>query len=327
MDLNEIYLEENTAKRMTAAAAGFLASLDTGQRARAQLDFGDTAERENWHYIPRARAGLALKDMDPGNREHAFALVATGLSPAARAKVETIIALEEILGEMEGPDRRFARDPELYYLSIFGTPGAELWGWRFEGHHVSLNFTLVEGRMIGPMPIFFGANPARVLHGEKEGMRALKEEEDLGRELVQALDGEQKRSAIISSEAPADIITRNLPHVRDEIENKGLSGTQMSPAQRQLLKALVEVYIGRLPAEVAAAEMGKLERTDLGESCFAWAGTEERGGAHYYRIQGPTFLAEYDNTQNDANHIHAVWRDLENDFGEDLLRRHYRQNH
>ena len=327
MDLSEIYQEENTSARMTAAAVEFLASLDAGRRGRAQLDFGDTAERENWHYIPRPRAGLPLKDMDGKQREHAFALVATGLSSGARAKVETIIALEEILGEIEGPDRRFARDPELYYLTVFGTPGAELWAWRFEGHHVSLNYTLVESRMVGPMPIFFGANPALVRHGEKEGLRALKEEEDLGRELVHALDGEQKRIAIISAEAPADIITRNLPHVRDEVERKGLSGARMSPAQRQLLKALVEVYIGRLPAEVAAAEMEKLERADLGESCFAWAGTEERGGAHYYRIQGPTFLAEYDNTQNDANHIHAVWRDLENDFGEDLLQRHYRRSH
>ena len=327
MDLNEIHLEEDTAKEMAAAAAGFLASLDAGQRARAQLDFGDTAERENWHYIPRPRAGLALKDMDPGHREHAFALVASGLSPAARAKVESIIALEEILGEMEGPDRRFARDPGLYYITVFGTPGAELWGWRFEGHHVSLNYTLVEGRRIGPMPIFLGANPAQVRHGEKEGQRALKEEEDLGRELVHALDGEQKRVAIISAEAPPDIVTRNLAHVRGEVESRGLSGARMNSAQRQLLRALVEVYIGRLPAEVAAVEMGKLEKAELGKSCFAWAGTEERGGPHYYRIQGPTFLAEYDNTQNDANHIHAVWRDLENDFAEDLLRRHYRQNH
>ena len=327
MDLNEIHLEEDTAKEMAAAAAGFLASLDAGQRARAQLDFGDTAERENWHYIPRPRAGLALKDMDPGHREHAFALVASGLSPAARAKVESIIALEEILGEMEGPDRRFARDPGLYYITVFGTPGAELWGWRFEGHHVSLNYTLVEGRRIGPMPIFLGANPAQVRHGEKEGQRALKEEEDLGRELVHALDGEQKRVAIISAEAPPDIVTRNLAHVRGEVEGRGLSGARMNSAQRQLLRALVEVYIGRLPAEVAAVEMGKLEKAELGKSCFAWAGTEERGGPHYYRIQGPTFLAEYDNTQNDANHIHAVWRDLENDFAEDLLRRHYRQNH
>ena len=313
--------------RMVAAAAEFLASLDAGQRARAQLDFGDTAERENWHYIPRPRAGLALKDMDPEHREHAFALVASGLSQAARAKVRTIIALEEILGQIEGPNRRFARDPELYYVSIFGIPGAELWGWRFEGHHVSLNYTLVQGRTLGPMPIFFGANPAQVRHGAQKGLRALEEEEDLGRELLHALDGEQKRVAIISAEAPADIITRNLPHVRNEVEKKGLSWIRMTPAQRQLLKALVEVYIGRLPEEVAAVEMGRLEKADLGESCFAWAGVEERGGAHYYRIQGPTFLAEYDNTQNDANHIHAVWRDLGNDFGEDLLRRHYRQNH
>ena len=327
MNLKDLYREENTATCMAVAAADFLASLDAGQSTRVRLDFGDKAERENWHYIPRARAGLPLKDMDDKQRERALALVGTGLSPGARAKVRTIIALEEILGQIEGPNRRFARDPELYYVSIFGIPGAELWGWRFEGHHVSLNYTLVQGRMIGPMPIFFGANPAQVRHGAQKGLRALKEEEDLGRELLHALDGEQKRVAIVSAQAPPDIVTRNLPHVRNEVGKKGLSWVRMTPAQRQLLKALVEVYIGRLPAEVAAVEMGRLEKADLGESCFAWAGAEERGGAHYYRIQGPTFVAEYDNTQNDANHIHAVWRDLENDFGEDLLQRHYRQNH
>ena len=171
MNLKDLYREENTATCMAVAAADFLASLDAGQSTRVRLDFGDKAERENWHYIPRARAGLPLKDMDDKQRERALALVGTGLSPGARAKVRTIIALEEILGQIEGPNRRFARDPELYYVSIFGIPGAELWGWRFEGHHVSLNYTLVQGRMIGPMPIFFGANPAQVRHGAQKGLR------------------------------------------------------------------------------------------------------------------------------------------------------------
>ena len=228
---------------------------------------------------------------------------------------------------MEGAGRRFQRDPELYYVSIFGEPGGDApWGWRFEGHHVSLNHTIVEGRL-GTTPLFFGSNPAEVRHGEQTGLRALREEEDLGRQLLHELDGEQKAVAIVSAEAPRDILTTNVPHVRGEVEPEGLGSADMSAAQRQILDALIEVYVRRLPEAVAEAEWARLGAAYLRAAHFAWAGAEERGGPHYYRVQGPSFLAEYDNTQNDANHIHAVWRDLNNDFGEDLLKLHYRQNH
>ena len=324
MDANQT----NTVERMAAAATDFLAALQADQGAKAKLDFGDTGERENWHYIPRERAGLALKEMDGRQRELAHALVATGVSAAAYEKVKTIIGLEEVLAEVEGPSRKFPRDPELYYLSVFGTPGTdEPWGWRFEGHHISLNYALVDGRMVGPTHIFLGSNPAEVRHGEKQGLRALKEEEEVGRELLAALDGEQKRQAVIDEQAPDDILTRAAPHVGDEVGPQGLRGADMSVGQRQILQALVEVYVKRLPQELAAAELERVAQADLNESHFAWAGPEERNKGHYYRVLGQTFLAEYDNTQNDANHIHAVWRDLQNDFAEDLLRRHYRQAH
>ena len=328
MDLKQIYREAESAKRMAEAALAFLGGLGADQRAKACLDFADETQRQEWYYIPRDRVGLSLKEMDAGQRQLALQLVATGLSTSGYHKTQTIIALEPILFQVEGAERRFPRDPELYYLSVFGTPGGEApWSWRFEGHHVSLNYTLVGGCMVGPTPTFFGANPAQVRHGEHTGLRALKEEEDLGRQLVKELEAPQRQLALISTEAPTDILTRNLPQVGDEVKPEGLAGAGMTPSQRQVLQALIEVYLNRLPEELAQVEWGKVERADLGTIHFAWAGGLERSQPHYYRVQGPTFVAEYDNTQNDANHIHAVWRDLENDFGADLLRRHYQQAH
>jgi hypothetical protein len=266
--------------------------------------------------------------MDEKQQQLAHALVATGVSAQGYEKLSTIMSLEPILAELEGGGRRFSRDPELYYVSVFGEPGTDApWGWRFEGHHISLNYTLVKGRMLGPTPLFFGSNPGEVRHGEQTGLRALKEEEDLGRQLLHALDGEQKTVAIVDEQAPDDIITTNVPYVRGEVQPEGLGSQEMNAAQREILYALVETYVKRLPEAVAEAEWARLVGADLQAAHFAWAGAEERGGPHYYRVLGPSFLAEYDNTQNDANHIHAVWRDLSNDFGEDILRRHYKEGH
>jgi len=318
--------QADTVGHMAEAASNFLAGLDATGQQKALIDFADTVERENWHYIPRDRAGLPLKEMDEKQQQLAHALVATGVSAQGYEKLSTIMSLEPILAELEGGGRRFPRDPELYYVSVFGEPGTGApWGWRFEGHHISLNYTLVKGRMLGPTPLFFGSNPGEVRHGEQTGLRALKEEEDLGRQLLHALDGEQKTVAIVDEQAPDDIITTNVPYVRGEVQPEGLGSQEMNAAQREILYALVETYVKRLPEAVAEAEWARLVGADLQAAHFAWAGAEERGGPHYYRVLGPSFLAEYDNTQNDANHIHAVWRDLSNDFGEDILRRHYKE--
>ena len=320
--------QADTVGHMAEAASNFLAGLDATGQQKALIDFADTVERENWHYIPRDRAGLPLKEMDEKQQQLAHALVATGVSAQGYEKLSTIMSLEPILAELEGGGRRFPRDPELYYVSVFGEPGTGApWGWRFEGHHISLNYTLVKGRMLGPTPLFFGSNPGEVRHGEQAGLRTLKEEEDLGRQLLNALDGEQKTVAIVDEQAPDDIITTNVPYVRGEVQPEGLGSQEMNAAQRQILYALVETYVKRLPEAVAEAEWARLVGADLQAAHFAWAGAEERGGPHYYRVLGPSFLAEYDNTQNDANHIHAVWRDLSNDFGEDILRRHYKEGH
>ena len=315
-------------KRMQDAAIALIQSLRQEQKQRLVLVFDDETERKNWHYIPRDRAGLPLKEMDPPQRLLAHGLVKTGLSERAYEKVCAIIDLEPVLAAVEGPGRKFTRDPELYFVSIFGNPAADLlWGWRFEGHHVSLNFTVVKGRELGTAPLFFGANPAHVRHGEKSGFRALKEEEDLGRALVSMLDEDQRGKAVFSLEAPSDILTRNLPHVENELNGEGLRTSEMTAAQQELLADLVQIYVDRLPESLAQLER---KRVAVGskESClFAWAGSSNLGAPHYYRIQGSNFLAEYDNTQNDANHIHAVWRDIQNDFAVDFLRRHYAREH
>ena len=316
------------AARMSLAAQEFLAVSDDEKRSKIMLDFSDKSERTNWHYIPRDRLGLPLRDMDSLELKCAKKLIQLGVSPKGFEKVETIISLESILREIEGPTGKFSRDPQLYYLSIFGVPGgSQTWGWRFEGHHVSINHTLVDDKIVGPTPLFFGSNPAHVRHGERAGLRALKEEEDLGRQLFHELDGSQQDEALVSSEAPPDILTTNAPFLRGEVRPEGLSVAQMTMGQCEILKALVDVYVGRLPKVCAEATSRNIGEMGWEGVCFAWAGSGELGQAHYYRIQSQQYLAEYDNTQNDANHIHAVWRDAQNDFGEDALRSHVMKDH
>lgn len=328
MNLEELYTQIDTANRMADAATAFLASLRPDQQSIAQQPFDNLEGRHDWHYIPRDRLGLNLKSMEAHQRDKAFALVDTGLGEQARTKARTIISLEPILAEIEGTERRFPRDPELYNLVIFGTPGTDAtWSWRFEGHHISINYTIVNGTMVAPTPVFFGSNPAQVRHGDKEGLRALKEEEDLARDLLASLDGEQQKIAIISADAPNDILTRNVPKVSDEVHIEGLQLKDMTATQRDLTKELIDVYVSRLPENIAEAQRKNLINTSLDTAAFAWAGGVNRGDGHYYRVLATTFLAEYDCTQNDANHIHAVWRDLTNDFGDDILRQHYQSSH
>lgn len=327
MNLEELYTHIDTAKRMADTATAFLASLRPDQKAKTQHPFNDESKRHDWHYVPRERLGLALKEMESHQRDKAFALVDTGLGEHARTKARTIISLEPILAESEGTARRFPRDPELYNLVIFGTPGEATWSWRFEGHHISINYTIINNTLVAPTPVFFGSNPAQVRHGAKEGLRALKEEEDLGRDLLAALDGEQKKIAIISAEAPHDMLTRNVPKVTNEVTIEGLQLKDMTASQRDLATALIDVYVTRLPSPIAEAQRKNLVSTALDTAAFAWAGGINRGDGHYYRVLGTTFLAEYDCTQNNANHIHAVWRDLTNDFGSDILKQHYEQSH
>ena len=306
---------------MLEAANAFLASLEPAQRSRALFEFED-AERLNWHFVPRARRGLPLQEMSAEQQGLARGILRAGLSQRGYLTASTIIELELVLREM-GENPRF-RDPELYYFSIFGTPSRTApWGFRAEGHHLSLNFTLVRDTLVATAPAFFGANPAEVQRGSRRGLRALAHEEDIGRELVLSLDERQRARALISAAAPRDIVTGNAARV-EPLSPTGIRVTELRPEQAAILVRLLDVYLGRMAEPLAARRRAALERTDFTEVAFAWAGSTRRGEPHYYRIQGPSFLVEYDNTQNGANHIHSVWRDFDGDFGRDLLREHYR---
>lgn len=310
------------AEEMTAAANKFLGSLKAEQRAKAVFEF-KSEERLNWHYIPKDRKGLPLKEMSAEQQQLALDLLASGLSRQGLEKARTIMSLEPILAEQEGAGRRFPRDPALYYVSIFGKPEANgAWGWRFEGHHVSASFTLVKGEFFSSTPSFFGSNPAEVRQGPRKGLRALAGEEDSARRLVKALDDSQRKVAVYDAKAPSEIFTE-AKHKVAPLSPAGLAAAKMAPAQRESLMALVREYVRRVRPELADADLAKIEKAGVEKVHFAWAGGLETGEGHYYRVQGPTFLLEYDNTQNNNNHIHAVWRDFDGDFGEDVLRKHY----
>jgi hypothetical protein len=307
---------------MAAAARSFLSSLGAARGAQASLPFaGD--ERGNWHYVPRARRGVPLGDLDPEQRKAAEVLLQTGLSTEGYAKVQAILELEGVLREIEG----MHRDPGRYYVSVFGSPSAtEPWGWRFEGHHLSLNYTVAGAHGISTSPAFFGANPAEVRQGPHKGLRPLAREEDLARALVRSLTSEQRRRAVFDDVAPREIVTGSRREVVP-LEEAGIRAGELSDRQRPTFDALLEVYLSRMASDLAADRRRKLQAAGLGQVRFAWAGGLEPGEPHYYRLQGPTFLVEYDNTQDGANHIHTVWRDFDGDFGEDLLRQHHRQAH
>jgi hypothetical protein len=308
---------------MAEAANNFLASLAPAQQAQAGFDFKD-AERFDWHFIPKARKGLPFKEMSAAQRKLAHALLNSGLSQKGYAKAVTIMSLDQILAEMEqgkGP----VRDPDLYYFTIFGKPGpGETWGWRVEGHHLSVNFVVRGDEVLAATPAFFGSNPGEVREGPRQGLRVLGEEETLGREFLLSLDEDQKRIAVIAAAAPSEIITGNA-RTAQLLVPPGLPASQMTTGQKSALMNLIRNYAFRHRVEVAEQDLKKIEAAGPEQLHFAWAGGFQPGQGHYYRVQGPTFLLEFDNTQNNANHIHTVWRDFANDFGDDVLRRHYEE--
>ena len=285
-----------------------------------------------WHFVPIEmfpRNGLTIRLMSEPQRALARKLLESGLSQRGYLTATSIMELETVLGELEATaapglrqGNRMVRDPELYFFSVFGTPSARgTWGWRVNGHHVSLNFTIVNGSLVASSPSFFGSNPAQVPDGPKKGLRLLALQEDTGRALAVSLDESQRTRGIISATAPDDIATMNSDSV-SPLPPAGISADALTSKQRDLLMAVIEAYTGAMANDLAADRMAKVRRGGVEKIAFAWAGELERGKRHYYRVQGPTFLIEYDNTQNDANHIHAVWRDFEGDFGSDLLREH-----
>ncbi|MCA9230790.1 MAG: DUF3500 domain-containing protein [Planctomycetales bacterium] len=324
---------EQSIDEMAMAAERLLNSLDEGQRGKAVFEV-ISEERQNWHFLPDSgikpdglRKGLPIKDMTEEQRILAHALVSTGLSHKGYLTAMTILSLEKILRDLEGNQ---IRDPELYYLSVFGKPGdAKAWGWRFEGHHLSINVSIVDGKLVAVTPSFFGSNPAHVSDGPRQGLRTLSGEESLARELVKSLSEEQQTAAVLSDEAPKDILTMESRKVSADAFTppQGIAGKQLNDSQRELLLALVQVYAQRFRPEFVTQIAARSDLFDVDAMHFAWAGGLQEGEGHYYRIQTRQFLIEYDNTQNGANHVHSVWRDFEGDFGADLLRQHYETDH
>jgi hypothetical protein len=318
------HASQKSVTAMTDAANKFLGSLTAEQKARATFAFADE-ERMRWHFIPNEmfpRKGLTIKEMTEPQRQLAHALLKTGVSQKGYLAVTQIMSLEDILKVVENANGRFARNKEEYYFSVFGTPSAKgPWGWRVEGHHVSLRFAVVNGTTIASTPSFLGTNPAEIREGERKGLRVLAAREDTARALVESLDAAQQKTAILPIAAPGDILTMNNNDIKP-LENNGVMMSALSAKRKDLLMQVIDAYIGTMEADIASERLAALKSAGLDAVRFAWAGETARGKKHYYRVQGPTFLIEYDNTQNDGNHIHSVWRDFNGDFGTDLLREH-----
>ena len=309
------------ASAMSTAALKFLDSLNDEQEAAVRFPF-DGEDRFDWHFIPRERKGVALKTMTGSQRAAALDLVRTGLSEEGFTKAEIIRQLEQILFNQEGRD---IRDPDLYFFMVFGEPGdGNTWGWRYEGHHISQNWTIVNGTAIAATPQFFGSNPAEVRDGPRQGLRVLGSEEDQARALLGSLNESQRAAALLSKEPPSDILTRSQQRVT-LLEDFGVAHRDLDMDQQAALWSIIEEYASAQPAPVAEERLASVHDAGLDGIRFAWMGGDAQGEPHYYRIQGSTFLIEYDNTQGNANHVHSVWRDFDGDFGRDLLAAHYRQ--
>jgi Protein of unknown function (DUF3500) len=324
--LTSAYTRMSSSSVMETAAKNFLAALTAEQKAKATYKF-EADERFDWHFIPKVRKGLPLREMTPTQKRLAGALLAAGLSQQGYIKATSIMSLDDVLRQMEvGNATAPQRDPEGYFFTIFGEPSAASpWGYSVEGHHVSQNYTVVGGK-VQDSPSFFGSNPAIIKEGPRKGMRVLAAEEDAARDLMAALDAEQQKAAIVDKTAYKDIITAASRKAALAGQASGLAGSKMNQKQFALLTSLIEVYADNMPEQLAQARMELVKKAGKNIQ-FAWAGVLERGGPHYYRVQSPAFLIEYDNTQNDANHIHSVWRDINGDFGLDLLKAHYQSSH
>jgi hypothetical protein len=320
---------QKSAATMQKAATQFLDSLSPDQKARASFPF-DGEERLRWHFIPNEtfpRKGLMIKDMNEAQRRLAHDLLRSGLSARGYLKVTSIIELEDILKAIE-TGGKMARNKEEYWFSVFGAPAAKgRWGWRVEGHHVSLRFAVADGAVannVSTSPMFLGSNPAEVRDGEKKGLRVLADEEDAARALLMALPGNLQTQAIVNAVAPGDILTMNKNDITP-LPEQGVAYGAMAPQQQALFTKLIEAYTSNMEADLAAERMTKIKGAGIDKVRFAWLGETEKGKKHYYSVQGPTFLIEYDNTQNNGNHIHSVWRDFNGDFGRDILREHLKE--
>lgn len=325
-------LAHDPASDMASAATRFLESLGSKEKEKTFFPFGSD-ERENWHFFPGSfvkpdgRKGLSIKEMSPSQKILAHGLLGSALSHRGLLEASEVMLLEQILYEKEG---RAIRDVELYHVAIFGLPDkAGTWGWRFEGHHLSLNFSFLNGRIFSVTPSFFGASPAKVSEGKHAGMRVLSSEEDKARKLVRSLNSPQRKMAILSEKPPREILSGqdNVVDRKSFFPPQGLPITKMNPRQRGWLEEVIHAYSAKHRSEVIEQVAGRKPLLHPEQTFFVWSGSVREGEPHYYRIQTPDFLFEYANTQNSVNHVHAVWRDFKGDFGRDLLAEHYRNDH
>jgi hypothetical protein len=306
--------------QMAGAAETFLKSLTDEQRAQATFAYDDP-ERLNWHYIPRVRKGVPLKVLTPSARAAARGLIAGSLSDRGFEQVVNVMSLDDVLFLLEKGDfaaRRERRDPLNYSLSIFGNPSDRgVWGWRLEGHHLSLNYSIMDGRVVASTPEFFGANPALIDAGPGRSIRILAPLEDLARELMHTCNPSQLKTAMVGPKAPKDVwnTNRQQPELAPPV---GLAAAEMSVDQRKLLTHLLGEYLKNMPADVRAEREAKIQAGGFEKIRFGWWGSLERNEKHAYRIQGPTFLIEYNNTQDNANHVHSVWHNVEGNFGQPI---------
>lgn len=315
---------------MTAAARALLASLSDEQAQMATFPF-EAEERSRHHFIPPEvfeRHGMVYADMNAEQKVRALDLLRSGLSYDGYLTAQQIMEVEGILGVLvEGEGRRFARDQDAYWVSVFGTPEpGGTWGWRWEGHHLSLHYTVVDGAITVSTPTFLGANPASVPSGPRKGLRAMKAQEDTARALLASLNADQRAVAIFDDVAPTNVVT-GAELVVDPLDPIGIPASALTAGQRDLLMAVIESYVGLMADDIAALRRSAVLAGGIDGIRFAWAGPTERGKVAYYRVQGPEFLIEFDNTQEDPNHIHAAFRDFDGDLGRDLLREHVARAH
>jgi hypothetical protein len=319
------------AQDLSEKATVFINSLSAAQKKAALFSLED-AERFNWNFVPVSRKGPTFHDFNEQQKQAALDLLKASLSAEGYRKTREIIELEKVLIIMEDNRLRMSdgspmRDPLNYHFCIFGNPSPdEFWGWRFEGHHISWNFSSDQGTIASATPSFLGSNPGIVPIELQRGKEVLRQETELGFSLVNSLSGDQLKIAKFSENAPREIFTGNDRRVK-EIETIGISYKEMTAGQKELFMKLLNVYIGNYIYDFSETLRKKIKDAGLENLYFAWAGGLKKGVANYYRIHGPTLLIEYDNIQNNANHVHTVVRDLTNDFAEDMLKEHYEQHH
>lgn len=319
-----VFAQEGSLTRQTGQ---FLDKLNPALKQKAHYGFDD-AERFNWHFVPRERNGVALRDLNTEQRSAVFDLLKVSLSETGYKKAATIVDHENILREVEGrsADDRY-RDPLNYYVTVFGQPDPRgAWAWRFEGHHVALNFTTVNNQLESSTPSFFGSNPGIVRSGPERGKQILIEETQRGFDLVNSLTPEQLKKAMIADSALPDIVSFNSRKA-EPISPTGISYRELSDKQQKMLTVLLNVYVNNYSLGFSKKLMAKIQKAGIENLSFAWAGSMKEGAGYYYRIQGPMLLIELDNTQNNANHVHSVVRDLTNDFADDILKEHYQKEH